>query len=147
MIELQTWWEQVEHHPLPDGAVTEDAYGTLFELFERIASVRHIAVHRQDGIPVTSLDKMLCDAIAIARALRDKARGAEILEWHRLFSGLLPNNYDIPRAQRDIADKLDDIHDNITTIEGKIARLEKQLFEEKAKKQACEFKLVSLSYH
>jgi uncharacterized protein with von Willebrand factor type A (vWA) domain len=143
MLELQVFWEYVQDHPLPAGAINEDGPYSLSELFERIEVIRHIAVHRQDEIPVTSLDKMLRNAIAIARAFRDEARLAELLKWHRSLSELLPNNYDIPRAERNIAGELDDVRDSITTIQGKIERLKKQLIEEKAREAACEFKLVS----
>lgn len=145
-LELHKWWRNFKHHALPAGAVNEEGGQTLAELVGRLVTIQQLIKHREPGIPITYLEKMLLDAIAVAKALRDEARGAELLQWHNLLSGLMPSNYDVPRAQPDLADELDDIHGKITALESEIVRLKRQPFEEKAKEKACAFKLVRSSF-
>jgi len=96
-LELHWWQTMVMKCKVPRKALDLDQ--PLLELFSRIPTVRHGAVHGTNKVPVIALRQMLQDAISITKGLRDEERTEELSKWNEVLSQLLPVDQDLTKSQ------------------------------------------------
>ena len=101
--ELTFYWKSTSPVSVPENAVSIDQ--PLGPLLHRIKVIRNAAVHRQQKVPLVTLETMLTDAVALASGLRDDKIADQILHWQQQLKTLLARMETDLATQREVKER------------------------------------------